>query len=155
MKSIKLVAKAGSNIREDFLRKRIDLNCYRNRVKRELYVFSALFSLLHLRLKFLKSIEIDFFMCAQRLKDTIDNWMVFLGDQGLEKTAGILAETSVMLQQKTTFTDIGTCKRFFCGRNLAINFIKKRLECQVNGNERELFRALENGGTIEKTKGRE
>lgn len=72
----------------------------------------------------LKSIEIDFFMCGQRLKDTIDNCMVFLGDQGTGKTAGILAETSVMLQTENTFTDIGTCKRFFCGRYLAINFIK-------------------------------
>ena len=63
----------------------------------------------------LKSIEIDFFMCGQRLKDTIDNWMVFLGDQGTGKTAGILAETSVMLQQKTHLPILVHAKDFSVG----------------------------------------
>lgn len=146
--SIKLVAKAGSNIREDFLRKRIDLNCTEIELKENSMYFQHYFHFAS-AIEVLKSIEIDFFMCGQRLKDTIDNWMVFLGDQGTGKTAGILAETSVMLQQKTHLPILVHAKDFSVG-DTWLSILLKTLGMSSKWDERELFRALENAALLRK-----
>ena len=146
--SIKLVAKAGSNIKEDFLRKRIDLNCTEIELKENSMYFQHYFHFAS-AIEVLKSIEIDFFMCGQRLKDTIDNWMVFLGDQGTGKTAGILAETSVMLQQKTHLPILVHAKDFSVG-DTWLSILLKTLGMSSKWDERELFRALENAALLRK-----
>lgn len=146
--SIKLVAKVGSDIREDFLRKRIDLNCTEIELKENSMYFQHYFHFAP-AIEVLKSIEIDFFMCGQRLKDTIDNCMVFLGDQGTGKTAGILAETSVMLQQRTHLPILVHAKDFSVG-DTWLSILLKTLGMSSKWDERELFRALENAALLRK-----
>lgn len=145
---IKLVVKAGNDIEEDFLRKRIDLKCTETELKESSMCFPNYF---HFgpAIETLKNIEIDFLRCSQRLNNTFDNWIVFLGDQGTGKTAGILAETSTMLQQKTHLPILVHAKDFYVG-DTWLSILLKTLGMSSKWDERELFRALENAALLRK-----
>lgn len=99
--------------------------------------------------KLLEDIEDDFFNLCRLLEQSDSNKLIFTGVQGTGKTAGIVAEVSLMLQSNSHLPVIIHAKDFSVGETWA-SIITKTLGLNTEWNEIDLLCALQNATFLRK-----
>lgn len=146
-KEIEPIVANGGNVKEDFLNEKIELNCTKIELKKCSLYPHHYFHFYEV-IKILEHIERDVFKCCQTLNnDFDDNRIIFLGNQGTGKTAGIVCETNIMLQEKTHLPILVHAKDFSIGDNW-LSILLKTLELPYTWSDRELLKALENAALL-------
>lgn len=97
----------------------------------------------------LDGIEDDFFNLRRLLEDCDSNKILFLGMQGTGKTAGMIAEASLFLQNGVHLPVIIHAKEYSEGETWA-SMIIKTLGLSYEWNEMDLLGALQNAALIRK-----
>lgn len=99
--------------------------------------------------KLLEDIEDDFFNLCRLLEQNDSNKLIFTGVQGTGKTAGIVAEASLMLQSNSHLPVIIHAKDYSEGENWA-SIITRTLGLNTEWNEIDLLCALQNAAFLRK-----
>ena len=143
---IKRIVADGVEIREDFVNERIKLNCTAYELK-NCSLYYAYYSYLSPAVEILENIVDEVFECCQMLNSGYDNRIIFLGNQGTGKTAGIVAEINNMLQEKSHLPILVHAKDFTLSDNWQAILIKT-LGFSSTWGEKELLKALENAALL-------
>lgn len=136
----------GAEIKEDFLNEGIGLKCKVSELK-DCSAYFRHYSHFAPVIEMLENIVDEVYECCQLLSSDFDNRIVFLGDQGTGKTAGIVAEANILLQEKSHLPILVRAKEFGVGDNW-LSVLIKTLGLPNTWSEGELFRALENAALL-------
>lgn len=136
----------GAEIKEDFLDERIGLNCTSSELKDSSLYFHH-YSHFTPVIEILENIVDELYECCQLLNSDFDNRIIFLGNQGTGKTAGIVAEANNLLQEKSHLPILVRAKEFSTGDNW-LSILTKTLGLPNTWSDRELFKALENAALL-------
>lgn len=143
---IETVVIDGVEIKEDFLNERIGLKCLALELKNCSLKFNH-YSHFTPVIEILENIEDEIFDCCQVLNSEFDNRIIFLGNQGTGKTAGIVAEADALLQEKSHLPILVRAKDFSTGDNW-LSILTKTLGLPSSWSDRELLKALENAALL-------
>lgn len=136
----------GVEVNEDFLNERIELNCISSELKDSSLYFHH-YSHFTPVIEILENIMDEVYECCQLLHSDYDNRIIFLGNQGTGKTAGIVAEANALLQEKSHLPILVRAKEFSTGDNW-LSILIKTLALPNTWSDRELFKALENAALL-------
>ena len=136
----------GAEIKEDFVDEQIELNCTVSELKNSpsYYLYYSHFSPV---VEILENIVDEVFDCCRMLSSGYDNRIIFLGNQGTGKTAGIVAEIDNMLREKSHLPILVHARDFTSGDNWQ-SILTKTLGFPSTWDERELLKALENAALL-------
>lgn len=146
LKRIEKLVNEGAEIKEDFLDERIGLNCISSELKDSSLYFHH-YSHFTPVIEILENIVDEVHECCQLLNSDFDNRIIFMGNQGTGKTAGIIAEVDMMLQEKSHLPILVRAKDFSIGDNW-LSILIKSLGLSNTWSDRELFKALENAALL-------
>ena len=124
----------------------IKLNCHLNDIKESPLHFGKYFHL-HEVEKLVENIEDEFYNLIQLFDNGDDNKIIFLGVQGTGKTAGIVAEATMFMNNKTHLPIIIHAKEF-SNVDTWTSIITRTLGLETTWNEIELFQALQNASFL-------
>jgi len=136
----------GAEVKEDFLDERIGLKCISSELKDSSLYFHH-YSHFTPVIEILENIVDEVCECCQLLNSDFDNRIIFLGNQGTGKTAGIVAEANALLQEKSHLPILVRAKEFSTGDNW-LSILTRTLELPNKWSDRELLRALENAALL-------
>lgn len=145
-KIIEKIIVDGVEIEEDFVDERIKLNCTVSDLK-DCSLYYHHYSHFTPVIEILENVVDDVFECCQILNSGFDNRIIFLGNQGTGKTAGIIAEANTLLQEKSHLPILVRAKDFTVGDNW-LSILVKTLGLPNTWSDRELLRALENAALL-------
>lgn len=142
LKKVEKLVIEGVEVKEDFLDESIELNCISSELKESSLHFHH-YSHFSPIIEILENIVDEVYECCQLLKNDFDNRIIFLGNQGTGKTAGIVAEANALLQEGSHLPILVRAKEFSLGDNW-LSILTKTLELPNTWSDRELLKALEN-----------
>ncbi len=145
-KRIEKLVVEGVEVKEDFLAEGIALNCIASELKDSSLYFHH-YSHFTPVIEILENIVDEVYECCQLLNSNFDNRIIFMGNQGTGKTAGIVAETSALLQEKSHLPILVRAKEFSTGDNW-LSILTKTLALPNTWSDRELLKALENASLL-------
>ncbi len=143
---IEKLVSAGVEVKEELFDERIELNCISSELKKSSLYFHHYLHFTSI-IESLENIVDEVYECCQLLNNDFDNRIIFLGNQGTGKTAGIVAEANALLQEKSHLPILVRAKEFSSGDSW-LSILTKTLELPNTWSDRELLKALENAALL-------
>lgn len=137
---------SGSDIERDNFEKKFELNCDSSELKDSSLHFSYYTHFYEVE-SILDNIEDDFEQFKRCVISDSHNKIIFLGNQGTGKTAGIVSEINLMLQGKTYLPILVQAKDYRKGDSW-LSILTRTIGLSTTWSELELFQALENAALL-------
>lgn len=137
---------SGSDIERDNFEKKFELNCDSSELKDSSLHFSY-YNHFHEVESILDNIEDDFEQFKRCMISDSHNKIIFLGNQGTGKTAGIVSEIDLMLQDKSFLPVLVQAKDYRKGDSW-LSILTRTIGLSTTWSELELFQALENAALL-------
>ena len=136
----------GTGIEMSNIQKKFELNCEVSDLRESSLHFSY-YSHFHAAENILENIVDDFeqYLCCVVTAGA--NKIIFLGNQGTGKTAGIVSEIDLMIQDKTYLPILVQAKDYGNGDSW-LSILTRTIGLSTTWSELELFRALENAALL-------
>lgn len=137
---------SGTSIEMSSIEKKFELNCEISDLRESSLHFNY-YSHFHAAENILENIVDDFEQYLCYVVTASDNKIIFLGNQGTGKTAGIVSEIDLMIQDKTFLPILVQAKDYGKGDSW-LSILTSTIGLSTTWSELELFRALENAALL-------
>lgn len=146
IKEIGSLVASGSDIEIGNIEKKFELNCEASELKDSSLHFSY-YTHFHAAESILEKIEDEFEQYLRCVITDSHNKIIFLGNQGTGKTAGIVSEINLMIQDKTYLPILVQAKDYGKGDSW-LSILTRTIGLSTTWSESELFRAFENAALL-------
>lgn len=146
IKEIGSLVASGSDIEIGNIEKKFELNCEASELKDSSLHFSY-YSHFRAAESILEKIEDEFEQYLRCVITDSHNKIIFLGNQGTGKTAGIVSEINLMIQDKTYLPILVQAKDYGKGDSW-LSILTRTIGLSTTWSESELFRAFENAALL-------